>query len=148
MADVFSKAQRSKVMARVRSRGTSPEIVVYRTLKNLGYSLSMHRIDLPGTPDVLVENQTAVFVNGCFWHQHSTCKAADRPRSNRKYWDKKLSSNVRRDRRVARALRKLGFSVVTLWECRLRSPACLESYVASRLGRCSQAKRLPPRPIA
>ena len=139
MADVFSKVHRSKIMARVRSKGTSPEVAVCRALKVAGYSFSRHRASLPGTPDILVDKQTAVFVNGCFWHQHQGCVAAERPRSNRKYWDKKLSSNIRRDRRTSRALRKLGFSVVTLWECQIRSRDSLVGYVSSRIDRCPQS---------
>jgi DNA mismatch endonuclease, patch repair protein len=136
MADVFTRTKRSAVMARVRSRETSPELLVYRALKALGYRLSRHRGDLPGKPDFVVDN-IAVFVNGCFWHQHPGCEAAKRPQSNRAYWDKKLSSNVRRDRRAARSLRKLGFNVVNIWECRLRRPTAA-SYVSRRIRPATQ----------
>ena len=71
MTDTVSPAQRSRNMARVRSRNTAPEILVRRTLHRLGYRFRLHRKDLPGCPDVVLPKYcTVIFVHGCFWHGH------------------------------------------------------------------------------
>ena len=70
---------------------------------------------LPGSPDLVVpELKLAIFVNGCFWHGCPRCYKA--PKHNRDWWNKKISNNQRRDRRVTRKLRARGYSVIHLWE--------------------------------
>jgi len=63
----------------------------------------------------------AVFVHGCFWHRHASCRFAYLPKSRTEFWAKKFDVNVRRDRDKARQLEQLGWHVVTVWECELRS---------------------------
>ena len=88
MADVFTKKQRSAVMARVRSKHTEPERAVVATLRRLGYRIRLHPDAVPGKPDaVLPEYRVAIFVHGCFWHGHR-CEAAALPKSNRECWTK------------------------------------------------------------
>ena len=124
MADVFSKEKRSWIMGRVKGANTKPEMVVRRWLHAHGYRFRLHRADLPGKPDiVLAKYRTVVFVHGCFWHGHPGCGHADLPASNREYWEKKIGRNVVRDRERRRELRKLGWRVVTIWECSTRDPA-------------------------
>jgi DNA mismatch endonuclease, patch repair protein len=90
----------------------------------------MERVDgsgknLSGTPDiVLAKYRTVVFVHGCFWHRHPGCREAAVPKTRTAFWEKKFARNVTRDRRVQRALRKLGWRVIVVWECQvLRDPA-------------------------
>lgn len=119
--DVFSKAQRSAVMARVRSKNTGPEKLVRSLLHRLGFRFRLHRSDLPGTPDIVMPGRgIAVFVHGCFWHQHNNCPLAARPASNRTYWDNKLDRNRTRDISNQRALKQLGWKVVVVWECQTK----------------------------
>jgi DNA mismatch endonuclease, patch repair protein len=135
MADVFTKIQRSAVMARVRSRDTKPEIAVRDALKKAGYKPRLHSANLPGRPDIVLGKYSiAIFINGCFWHQHPGCEAASKPRSNQQYWNQKLASNVRRDRRTAKELRQRGFRVITIWECQVRGRQDLNKYVHQRIG--------------
>lgn len=61
-------------------------------------------------------------VHGCFWHGHKRCSRGKRPTSNVQFWDAKLDANADRDRHVKRRLRKLGWSVLVVWECELRKP--------------------------
>lgn len=116
--DTISPERRSQNMSRIRSKDTSPEMVVRRMAHNLGYRFRLHRRDLPGKPDLVFPSlHKAVFVHGCFWHQHSRCIDGRVPRSNVGYWQSKLERNRARDIRARRALRRLGWDVLVIWEC-------------------------------
>lgn len=109
-------------MSRIRSKNTTPEIAVRRLLHGLGFRFRLHRKNLPGTPDIaLPKYKTIVFVHGCFWHGHS-CRDGKRPKSRQSYWLPKLERNRRRHARQARQLRRLGWHVLTVWECQTRNP--------------------------
>lgn len=120
MADVFSKEERSRVMRRVKSADTKPEMRVRRWLHAQGFRFRLHRKDLPGKPDIVLrKHKTVVFVHGCFWHGHAGCKAADLPASNREYWERKIGRNLERDARNQARLREMGWRVIVVWECGL-----------------------------
>lgn len=132
MADVYSKAKRSKIMASIRGKHTSPEILLAQLLKELGLKFERHRKDLPGSPDaVLSRKKIALFVNGCFWHGHDNCSRATLPSTNKVFWKTKIEKNKRRDESQRRKLRRMGWSVLTFWTCR---PLSL-GIVGSRLKR-------------
>lgn len=107
-------------MRAVKSRHTRPELLVRRVVRQLGYRYRLHASALPGTPDIVIPTRKkAVLIHGCFWHQH-TCRRGNRkPASNPQYWLPKLARNVARDRDNIRALRKLGWQVLTVWECQI-----------------------------
>src|SRR4051794_16880450 len=110
MPDVFSKSQRSRIMRLVPSKGTSAERRCETVLRSLKIKFTRNSASLPGKPDfVLKSSQLAVFVHGCFWHSHKGCRNATTPATNIDYWISKLDRNRRRDRRVRRAIRKLGW---------------------------------------
>ena len=130
MADRFSPAARSELMARIRGVDTAPELRVRRLVHRMGYRYRLHRRDLPGTPDlVFPRHRRVIFVHGCFWHQHS-CGRGTRPASNQDFWNRKLTANVRRDRHNIAALNCDGWSVLIVWECQTRDAAAL----AQRIG--------------
>lgn len=130
MADVFTREERSRVMATVKSTDTTPERKVRSIVHRLGYRFRLHRKDLPGNPDiVLPRHRKVIFVHGCFWHQHPRCSAADRPASNTEYWNKKLNRNIQRDRKNLRALRKDGWQPLVVWECQLKNEARTEAKI-------------------
>lgn len=119
--DKISEEKRSWMMSRVKSKDTKPEIIVRSTLHRMGYRFRLHRNDLPGNPDIVLPKYgKAIFVNGCFWHQHSDCPQGRRqPKSNQDYWGKKLNATVRRDHQNQKLLRELGWDVLVVWECDL-----------------------------
>lgn len=134
MMDVFSRTERSAVMARVPSKNSVPEMAVRSLLHRLGYRFRLHRADLPGKPDItLPRYRTAIFVNGCFWHQHQGCKDACRPRSNRDYWNKKLDKNVARDIENTRLLTALGWQVLVIWTCEIKNGKQLAATLTKHL---------------
>ncbi|WP_287598131.1 DNA mismatch endonuclease Vsr [Thermomonas sp.] len=136
MTDRLSPEARSRLMAKIRSRDTGPERAVRSILHRLGFRFRLHRKDLPGTPDIVLPGrETVVVVHGCFWHGHG-CKAGKMPKSRIDYWGPKIDANRVRDRRKAAALRRLGWRVVSVYECELKTPEKL----AGRLTRCFSAQ--------
>jgi DNA mismatch endonuclease, patch repair protein len=119
MADTLSKAQRSERMSRIRSRDTKPELVVRKALWAAGFRYRLHRKDLPGRPDIVLPGLgTVILVHGCYWHGHA-CQKGRVPSTNSPFWADKFARNKARDRRDKARLRRLGWTVVTVWECSL-----------------------------
>lgn len=113
---------RSKIMRAVKSKNTSPELVVRRLLHSLGYRYRLHRTDLPGSPDIVLgPRRTVIFVHGCFWHGHDCKRGARQPKHNAKYWQAKIARNIARDASAQNALLTLGWRVMTVWECETAS---------------------------
>jgi DNA mismatch endonuclease, patch repair protein len=124
--DKISPGTRSHVMAAIRSKDTRPELAVRTLVFALGYRFRLHRKDLPGTPDlVFPPRKKVIFVNGCFWHFHSRCSAFRVPKSRVEFWVAKLVRNRLRDGQNRRALRRLGWSVLVIWECEIKNLAML-----------------------
>ncbi len=136
MTDVYDKEKRSAVMARVKSKDTSPEKAVRRILTRLGARYRLHRKDLPGNPDIVMPGRKlAVFVHGCFWHGHDCARGSRVPKANRDYWLAKVGRNKARDERAQEALRADGWTVETIWECELKDEPGLTARLARRLER-------------
>lgn len=136
MTDVFDPAQRSRVMARVKSKNTRPELAVRSMLHGLGYRFRLHRSDLPGTPDIVLSRyRTVIFVHGCFWHQHPGCSQAHRPATHVAYWNAKLDRNRRRDAEHTAALKAAGWKVILVWECQIKDARRLQQRLVRLLPR-------------
>ena len=121
MVDKVSKEVRSYNMSRIRSKDTTPEILVRSYLFSKGLRFRKNDKRYPGSPDiVLPKYKTMVFVHGCFWHLHDGCKYAVMPKSNVEFWEKKLYGNKERDERNKKELEELGWEVITVWECELK----------------------------
>ena len=134
MADRISQEARSRLMSRIRSKDTGPERAVRSLLHSLGFRFRLHRKDLPGTPDIVLPGRAAVvFVHGCFWHGHA-CKVDKMPKSRTDYWGPKIEANRARDVRKAAKLRRLGWKVVTVYECELKQPERLARRLQTRIG--------------
>lgn len=120
--DTLGPELRSALMARIRSKDTGPEKIVRSLVHALGYRFRLHRKDIPGTPDMaFIGMKKVIFVHGCFWHRHSCSKGRHCPASNIDFWQRKFEKNLLRDRKNLRALRRLGWGVLTIWECELKS---------------------------
>jgi DNA mismatch endonuclease, patch repair protein len=120
MTDTLTKAQRSKLMSKVRGRDTKPEWILRCGLHRLGFRYRLRNSRLPGRPDLVFRKfRAVVFVHGCFWHRHRGCKVASTPKSNVDFWNEKFANTVKRDRRVKRALERSGWRVLVVWECEL-----------------------------
>jgi DNA mismatch endonuclease (patch repair protein) len=127
MSDVVSSEKRCRMMSGIRGKDTKPELAVRRYLHSRGYRFRLHRKDLPGRPDiVLPKYNAAIFVHGCFWHRHKDCRFAYNPKSKIEFWQAKFAGNVKRDEEARQALLDLGWRVMLIWECGLRSNAVRE----------------------
>ncbi|HZV84074.1 MAG TPA: very short patch repair endonuclease [Brevundimonas sp.] len=120
--DVFTADKRSAVMRQVKSRDTAPELAVRRLLRASGIGYRLGGAGLPGRPDVVMKGRgVALFVHGCFWHGHDCSRGARKPKTNADYWTAKIARNVSRDAANDAALRALGWRVIVVWECAIRS---------------------------
>ena len=138
MADQVSPERRSSIMRRIKSKDTAAEVKVRQALHGLGLRFRLHRKDLPGKPDMAFPKyRAAVFVHGCFWHQHPGCRRASKPKSRNDYWDAKLRRNVERDARTPAALAALGWRHIVVWECEVSGSGEFAADLASQI-RCDQ----------
>lgn len=134
MVDNRSPESRSALMSRIGGKDTAPELAVRRLLHALGYRFRLHRRDLPGTPDiVLPSRRKVIFVNGCFWHAHG-CRFGRPPKSRTEFWLPKFERNRSKDKRNRREVRRLGWEVLTVWQCQIRSIDRLRTRLTSFLG--------------
>ena len=133
MTDKMTPAQRHYCMSRIHGKGTKPELKVRQWLWRHGYRYRLNVKSVPGKPDIVMRRyQTAIFVNGCFWHGHhvetqyiaslqdipnsSCCKI---PQTNREFWVNKIKRNQERDQRNYQVLHDNGWQVIVIWECQL-----------------------------
>jgi len=140
----LSPEQIHKNMAAIRGKDTKPEWIVRRGLWSRGFRYRLNSPKLPGHPDIVLRKyRTCIFVNGCFWHGHNVkiensklkiensecCKI---PKSNREFWVAKIRRNQERDVEEQKALAKMGWHCITIWECELtpkKREATLKSLV-------------------
>ncbi len=124
-------------MKQIRSEDTKPELRVRQIIFGLGYRYRLHARDLPGRPDLAFRSRKkALFIHGCFWHQHPNrhCKDAHLPQTRLSYWRPKLTRNVERDQRNIRLLNDLGWDVHTIWACEIADEKALEWRLRRFLG--------------
>jgi DNA mismatch endonuclease (patch repair protein) len=126
--DNISAGERSKIMAKVRSKDSRPEMLVRRLIFAQGYRYRLHARDLPGCPDIVFSGRgKVIFVHGCFWHRHQGCALARMPKSRIDFWGPKLEANKQRDTRNKRQLTREGWKVLTIWECQLKDIVWLQT---------------------
>ena len=119
--DIVDSATRSRMMSGIQSKNTKPEMLVRRYLHAQGFRYRLHTRELPGSPDlVLPKYRVVIFVHGCFWHRHASCRFATQPSSNIERWETKFQINVERDARNVAALQAAGWRVLVVWECELK----------------------------
>jgi DNA mismatch endonuclease Vsr len=118
--DILTAAERSARMALIRSIDSRFELRVRTALHKRGYRYRKHDRKLPGKPDLVFSSrQKVIFLHGCFWHGHP-CRLGRLPKSRREYWVSKINGNRARDEKHKKALRKLGWKSLTVWECELK----------------------------
>lgn len=138
-----SSAGVRSVMQGNRRSNTRPEMAVRRVLYANGFRYRLHAKDLPGKPDIVFRSRkVAIFVHGCFWHQHQDprCPLRKKPKSNTSYWNAKLERNVERDIETRRALDSMGWRVLVVWECQASDEKLLVDELNTALEACDRHK--------
>lgn len=144
MADTYSPEVRSRVMSRVGSQNTGPELLLRRSLWALGVrGWRCNRRNLVGKPDLAFGPiRLAVFVDGAFWHGHASKYWQGR---SGPYWDQKIARNIDRDERVNAKLGQLGWSVLRVWDFEIEAdPDRVARKVRTRIGRLAGRRRETP----
>ena len=149
MADRLNTHQRHYCMSRIRGKNTKPEILVRKGLHARGFRFRLHNKKLPGSPDIVLPKYgVAIMVNGCFWHGHKGCRYATKPKTNIEFWETKIARNRHRDEVTTAHLEALDWTVITIWECELRTSFQLDDRLntfAEEIRRAYETKRLKDR---
>ena len=117
--DNLTEEQRKKNMKNIRSKGTKPERIISKKLKQKRIYFTQHVKKVYGKPDItFLRKKIAVFIDSDFWHCHP--ENFRMPKTNRKYWEKKIQRNVERDQEVNEVLTKEGWDVIRIWESEIK----------------------------
>jgi DNA mismatch endonuclease (patch repair protein) len=137
MTDHVTKEKRSWLMSQVKGKNTTPELIVRKYLHKNGLRYSLHKKDLPGKPDIVLSKyRTTIFVNGCFWHGHEGCKKARLPKTRTEWWERKMASNKQKDKKNKTALKREGWNVIVIWQCKLqKNPSVILRRLLNQIAR-------------
>lgn len=129
-----------------RPKNTAPELLLRRLLRKAGWPGYRIHWGVPGRPDIAYPGlKLAVFVHGCFWHRCAEC-SPHMPQSNSAYWEAKFARTIERDAENCQALERLGWTVATVWECRLAAdPDAVLKDLVSLLEQLRAKRHLPQR---
>ena len=145
MSDVVDPVTRSRMMAGIRAKNTTPELLIRRSLHRHGFRFRLHDKRLQGKPDLLLPKYSAViFVHGCFWHGHG-CPVFKWPVTRAEFWRSKIELNRANDNRHVKALRGAGWRVCVIWECSVRKSGAevLTARIARWLAGRSRTLEMP-----
>jgi DNA mismatch endonuclease (patch repair protein) len=127
--DKFSKEQRSKIMASIKSRDTKEEVLLAKALWNRGYRYRKNNKKIFGKPDIsFARYKIAIFVDGEFFHGYNWDDRKLKILTNRDYWIPKIERNIQRDKNVNHHLLSNGWIVIRFWS----------SFVKKNLNDCIQ----------
>lgn len=133
MADVLTKKQRSYCMSQIRSRNTQPEIILRKAISSEGIRGYRLNYKLLGKPDIVFpKRKIAIFIDGCFWHKCPVCFI--RPETNRRFWNKKIVSNVKRDKIVNAELKRKGWKIIRIWEHEIEKQKLIKKKIIDKIG--------------
>lgn len=116
--DNLTKEQRQKNMKNIRSKDTSIEVKLRKSLWAKGYRYRKNVKTLPGKPDiVLPKYKIAIFCDSEFFHgkDWEVLKPRIEAGNNSEYWMKKIKRNMERDDENNKQLLFLGWTVIRFW---------------------------------
>ena len=128
--DRLTEEKRSWNMSRIKNRDTQPELKVRSILHRMGLRFRLHRKDLPGKPDIVLPKfKKVIFVHGCFWHRHPTCKLAYTPKTRIEFWNNKFNRNIQNDIKVTKKYSQSEWNQIIIWECETKEFKKLEAKI-------------------
>lgn len=109
-------------MSMIKSKDTKPELIIRKYIHGNGFRFRLYKKDMPGRPDIVMAKlKTVIFVNGCFWHGHSSCNRFKLPKTRTEWWNDKIQKNIARDQKNSIELKNNGWNIIVIWECELAS---------------------------
>ena len=124
-------------MQQIKGKNTKPELLVRKYLHAQGFRYKLHDNGLPGKPDlVLPKYKTVIFIHGCFWHGHNNCRYFTIPKTRTEWWTEKIAKNKANDEKAMKLLKKDGWKVITIWDCKLK-PAKLNQTLTALVKKLS-----------
>lgn len=113
----YTTPERSKLMAKIKSKDTKPEILFRKELWKAGIRYRKHNKNLPGNPDIVNKKfKLIIFIDGEFWHGYNWSEKKKKLKTNREFWISKIERNIQRDHENNLKLEKLGYKVFRFWE--------------------------------
>lgn len=121
--DTVDRKTRSRIMSAIRSKHTGPERRMARALRRArAAGWRRHRRAEGAELDFSWRaERVGLQTLGCFWH--GCPRHYRRPKSNWRFWQRKVDANKSRDRRQGRLLRARGWLVVSVFECEAATDA-------------------------
>ena len=117
----YTTKERSKLMGKIKSQDTTPELKFRKALWNLGYRYRKNLKKLPGRPDIAYpKNKLAIFIDGEFWHGHDWEIKKPKIKTNREFWIPKIERNIQRDEENNQLLKESGWNVMRFWETEIK----------------------------
>lgn len=117
---------RSKIMSKIRSKGSKIEDLVSKYLWHEGFRFKKNTASLFGKPDLsLKKYKVVIFIDSCFWHGCSEHFKA--PKNNQEYWQNKIDYNKKRDEEVNNYYIDKEWKIIRIWEHNLKKKNFLET---------------------
>jgi DNA mismatch endonuclease Vsr len=123
MTDIMSKAERSRLMAKIKCKDTGIERLLTGGLKRRRINGYRRNWKIIGKPDIAFpKEKVAVFCDGDFWHGYQFSRWRDKLSA---FWKTKIGNNIKRDRKVRTALEEDGWKVLRFWGHEIKSNSSL-----------------------
>lgn len=130
VADFMTSEQRKRCMSKVRGKDTAAELYIRKALWHAGFRYRL-KSRLPGNPDIILKkHMVAIFIHGCFWHNHEGCSKSKMPATRKEFWANKIARNVQRDKRNISELDKNGWRIAVVWECSIKNKKSKETTIS------------------
>jgi len=111
-------------MSRIRATGSKIEKIMLAEIRKAGLKgYRRHASHVFGKPDFSwTEQKVAIFCDSAFWHGYRWGKIFKNSfKVRKKFWISKIESNIKRDKKVTKELRKDGWTVLRFWEHQIRN---------------------------
>lgn len=111
-------------MSKVRSKGSAIERLFEAALRRAKLRYKRHW-GVFGKPDFsIIARKTALFCDSSFWHGHGFPESKRHQfRTNKRFWNEKITANIKRDKLVNKTLRKQGWKVFRFWDFQIKKDA-------------------------
>lgn len=128
MTDTFSTRKRSEIMRAVKSQETRIEVSFRKSLWHAGFRYRKNPKKYFGKPDIVLKKyKKVIFIDSCFWH--GCPKHLRVPKSNKKFWEDKISRNIERDKEVTRYYKKQKWTIIRIWEHEINKDELLKKKI-------------------